>query len=204
MLWWKYLQSKKCSKKCIFCGGTNHSADTKIKRIRQEKEKARADGHSDNRRMERTPHKCFRCGSGDYETTKCPKNPKENEKWRKQVLFNENFNHACNNGENNSDQKIYASMACMSGSDKCTSGNFGDSSKLTNWNLVSGATCHMMSEVSDFILCYLEDTDKHIKVADRHHVTERKKVKCGIKKVCDNNGDAFIATLDKILLALDL
>ena len=44
--------------------------------------------------------------------------------------------------QNNSDQKIYASMARMSNNDKCPSGNFGDSSKLTNWILDSGATCH--------------------------------------------------------------
>ena len=36
--------------------------------------------------------------------TKCPK----------QVCFNEKGNHACDNGENKSDCKIYASMARMS------------------------------------------------------------------------------------------
>ena len=38
---------------------------------------------------------------------------------------------------------IYASMERMSGNDKCPSGNFGDSSQLTNWILDYGATCHM-------------------------------------------------------------
>ena len=52
-------------------------------------------------------------------------------------------NRACNNGENKIDQTIYASMARMSGNDKCPSGNFGDSLQLTNWILDSGATCHM-------------------------------------------------------------
>ena len=33
-------------------------------------------------------------------------------------------NCACNNGENNSDQKIYASMERMSDNDKCPSGHF--------------------------------------------------------------------------------
>ena len=42
-------------------------------------------------------------------------------------------------------------MACMSGDDKYPIGNFGDSSQLNNWILDSGATCHMMPEVSDFI-----------------------------------------------------
>ena len=32
----------------------------------------------------------------------------------------------------NSDQNIYASMARMSGNDKCPSGSFGDSLQLTN------------------------------------------------------------------------
>ena len=42
-------------------------------------------------------------------------------------------------------------MARMSGNEECHSGNFGDSSQLTNWILDSGATCHMTPEVSDFI-----------------------------------------------------
>ena len=48
---------------------------------------------------------------------KCPKSPKDIEKRRKQVRFNEKGNCACDNGENNSDQKIYESMAQMSGND---------------------------------------------------------------------------------------
>ena len=102
--------------------------------------------------MERTPRKCFRCGSVDHLTAKFPKPPKDNEKRRKQVCFNENFNHARNNGKNNSDQNLYASLACMYGNDKCPSDNFGDSSQLTNCILDSVATINMTSEVSDFIL----------------------------------------------------
>ena len=41
--------------KCTFCGGTNHSTEKYFKSIRQEKEKACAAGHSENRRTERTP-----------------------------------------------------------------------------------------------------------------------------------------------------
>ena len=51
----------------------------------------------------------------------------------------------------NSDQKIYASMARISSNEKCSSENYGDSSKLTNRVLDSGATCHMIPEVSYFI-----------------------------------------------------
>ena len=50
-------------------------------------------------------------------------------------------------------------MARMTNNDKCPSGNFGDSSQLTNRILDSGATCHMIPEVSYFIPYSLEDTD---------------------------------------------
>ena len=42
-------------------------------------------------------------------------------------------------------------MARMSGNDEYLSGNFGDSSLLTNYIFFSGATCHMTTEVSNFI-----------------------------------------------------
>ena len=83
----------------------------------------------------------------------------------------ENFNRARDNGENNSDQNIYASMARMSGNDECSSGKFGDSSQLTNYILDSGATCHITPEVSDFIPGQFEDKDKHIEVTYVYHVT---------------------------------
>ena len=57
---------------------------------------------------------------------KCPNPPKDNEKRRRQVRLNEKVNCACNNGENNSDQNIYESMARMSGKDYYPSGMFGD------------------------------------------------------------------------------
>ena len=44
-------------KSCAFCGGNDHSAEKYFKRIRQEKEKYRVAGDSDNRRTERTPRK---------------------------------------------------------------------------------------------------------------------------------------------------
>ena len=72
-------------------------------------------------------------------------------KRQKQVIFDEKVNRACQNGKNNDDQKIYASMAHISSNDEFTSGTFGDISQLTNWILDSGATCHMTPEVSDFI-----------------------------------------------------
>ena len=114
-----------------------------FKRIRKEKKKARADGDSDNRQTERTPRKCFICGSEDHLIAKFLKPPKDNEKWKKKLIFNEKGNCACDNNENNSDQKIYASMARMSGNDECPSRDFGDSSQLTNCILDSRATCPM-------------------------------------------------------------
>ena len=53
-------------------------------------------------------------------------------------------------------------MAHMSDNNKSSSRYFGYSSKLTNWILDSGETCHMTTEVSDFIPGSLEDMDKHI------------------------------------------
>ena len=94
-----------------------------FKRIRKEKEKACAVGVLSNRHMERPPRKCFRCGSEDHMIKKCPKPPKDNEKRRKQVCFNKKVNRACDNGENNRDQKIYAFMACMSSNKKRMSSN---------------------------------------------------------------------------------
>ena len=58
----------------------------------------------------------------------------------------------------------------------------------------------MTPEVSDFFPGSLEDTDKHIEVADGHHVTEKQKVKVQIK-MCDNTGDPLIITLHNVLLA---
>ena len=101
--------------------------------------------------MERTPRKFFRCGSEDHLIVKCPKPPKDNQKRQKQVHFNEKGNRARDNGKINSDQNIYASMACLSDNYECPSGNFGDSSQLTNWILDLGETCHMTLEFSDMI-----------------------------------------------------
>ena len=64
---------------------------------------------------------------------KCPKPPKDNEKQCKSVRFNEKGNRACENGENDNDHKIYASMAQMCSDDKRKSVKYGDSSQLTNW-----------------------------------------------------------------------
>ena len=94
-------------------------------------------------------------------------------------------------------------MARISGNDECPSENYGDSSKLTNWILDYGATCHMTPEVSHFIPGSLEDPDKYIEVADGHQVTSKQKGQVQIK-MCNGNGNPFIATLHNVLLAPDL
>ena len=71
--------------------------------------------------MKHTPREIFRCGYEDHPIEKCPKPPKKDKKRRNQVHFNEKGNRACDNGKNNSDQRVYASMACMYGNDKCPS-----------------------------------------------------------------------------------
>ena len=80
--------------KCTFGGGANHSSEKCIKRIRNKKEKARADGDSDNIRTKSTPHKCFRFRSVYHQISKCPNPPEYNDKCKKQVLFIERGNCA--------------------------------------------------------------------------------------------------------------
>ena len=58
--------------------------------------------------------------------------------------------------------------------------------------------CHMTPEVFYFILGSLEDTDKHIKNEEGHHVSEKQKVQVLIK-MCDDNRDTFITTLHNVL-----
>ena len=150
--------------------------------MRKENEKSFAVDDSDNRKMERTHHKCSRCGSEYHMIAKCPKPPRDNKKRQKQVRLNEKGNRACNNGENNDEQKIYASMLRMYSNDERSNEKHGDISQLTNWILYSGATCHMTPEVSDFIPGSLEDADKYIEVADGHHVTAKQKSQ--VQKKC--------------------
>ena len=94
-------------------------------------------------------------------------------------------------------------MARMSSDDESKSGEYGDSSQLTNWILDSGARCHMTPEVTDFIPGSLEDTDKSIEVADGHHVTAKQKGSVRIQ-MCNDHGNTFIATLYNVLLAPEL
>ena len=50
------------------------------KSIRKDKEKYCVAGDSEKQGTERTPCKCFRCGSVDNIIAKCPKTPKDNKK----------------------------------------------------------------------------------------------------------------------------
>ena len=79
-----YVQSK-----CSFCERNNNSAEKCFKNIKKEKEKARAVDVSSNRNSERPTRKCFRCGYEDHMIAKCPKPPRDNEKRRRMLSFNE-------------------------------------------------------------------------------------------------------------------
>ena len=61
----------------------------------------------------------------------------------------------------------------------------------------------MTPEVTDFIPGSLEDRDKFIEVADRHHVTAKQKGSVRIQ-MCNDNRKTFVATLYNVLLAPDL
>ena len=101
--------------------------------------------------MTQTSQEKNRCGSGYHLIAKCTKPQKDNDKRQNQVRFNEEVNRVRNSREKPSNQKIYEYMARMSNNDKCPSGDFGDSSQLTNWILNYGAPCHMTPDISDFI-----------------------------------------------------
>ena len=58
----------------------------------------------------------------------------------------------------------------------------------------------MMPEVSGFILGLLDDTDKHIEVADGHYVPAKQKAQVRIE-MCNDTRYTFIATLHDIILA---
>ena len=78
------------------------------------KEKSRTTVDLNNKYTECTPCKCFRWGYVDNLIAKYLKPHKDNYKRRKQVCFIERGNRAlqkqCDNGDNNNDQKMYASM----------------------------------------------------------------------------------------------
>ena len=126
--------------KCIFCVPNNHSVGKCFEKIRKEKEKSCAAGTSSNKNSDRPDQKCYRCGSEDHMIAKCPKPPRDSEKISKSECSKEKGNRACNNGEDDNDHKIYASMARMSSDDKRENKDYGNSSQLTNWILDSGAT----------------------------------------------------------------
>ena len=68
-------------------------------------------------------------------------------------------------------------MTGMSGNEEIPSRYFADSSQLTNWNLDSGSTFHIIPHVSDFILGSLYEKDKYIEIKYDHHVTANQKGK---------------------------
>ena len=110
-----------------------------FKNIRKDKEKACSAGDTSNKNSDRPARKCFRCGSEYHLIAKCPKPPKDGEKKRKKVSFNEKGNSAKDNSDDDDDLKVYASMARMSNDGVSENKDYVDSSQLTNWILDSGA-----------------------------------------------------------------
>ena len=80
--------------------------------------------------------------------------------------------------------------------------DFGDSSQMTNWDLDSGATCHMTLQISDFVPGSLVEMDKYIEVAYGNFVTAKQTGEVQIK-ICDDNRKPFISTLNNVLFASD-
>ena len=60
----------------------------------------------------------------------------------------------------------------------------------------------MTPQVSDSIVYLLEAKDKLIEVADVYHVTAKQKRQIQIK-ICNDNGNKFIATSHNVLLGPD-
>ena len=153
------------------------------------------------------PRKCFICRCEDHLIAKCLKPPKDNYKQKNQVRSSGRGSPEsqieCMNSDNDNNQNIYAYMAWMSGNDRSLSRDFGDSSRLTNWILDSGAMCHMKPQVLDFIPCSLEETDKHNEVTEWNYVAVNQKGQVQIK-TCNNNGNLSIVTFHSVLLAPDL
>ena len=88
----------------------------------------------------------------------------------------------------------------MSGDDKISSRDFGDSSQLTNWTLDSESTCHMTPQVSDFIPESLYYMDKYIAVAYVQYIKANQKGQVQMI-ICDDNGNNFIVKLHNVSLA---
>ena len=94
-------------------------------------------------------------------------------------------------------------MARMYGNDEFLSEHFGDSSQLTNSILDYGETCHMTPEFSDLLQVHYKIRINILKL--RTDITSQRRKKGQVRiKICDDNGDPFIATLHIVLLAPDL
>ena len=57
----------------------------------------------------------------------------------------------------------------------------------------------MTPQVSNYIPYSLEDTDKRIEVVYGHNIAAKQKWQVQIK-ICDDNGDTLISTLQNVLL----
>ena len=65
----------------------------------------------------------------------------------------------------------------MYDNDESSSRDFGYSSQFNNWVLDAVEMFHIIPQVSSFISCSLEDTDKYIEVDDGHHIMAKQSKK---------------------------
>ena len=92
-------------------------------------------------------------------------------------------------------------MECMSSNIEIPGRDFVYRSQLTNWVLDSGATFHMIPEISYFVPVSLVETDKYIEVANGDF-SQLKTGEFQIKN-CDDNGKPLISTLYVLLSSPD-
>ena len=92
-------------------------------------------------------------------------------------------------------------MECMSSNIEIPGRDFVYRSQLINWVLDSGATFHMIPEISYFVPVSLVGTDKYIEVANGGF-SQLKTGEFQIKN-CDDNGKPLTSTLYVLLSSPD-
>ena len=107
--------------KCTLCGGYLPTEKC-LKNKRQDKEKACWAGDSDRQKKDIPHHKDLRCVSEDNLIANFLKSPKDNNKRRKKVCFNERVNRESEkeseDGDDGKDKEMYAYMSRMFGNDE--------------------------------------------------------------------------------------
>ena len=107
--------------------------------------------------------------------SKCPEQTKDNNKRKNTVRFNERSNRASQNesedGDDDNDKKIYASMERMSIDDKISSRYF----PIDQLDFRFRSNVSYETSGFGFISGPLEDTDKYIEVSDGNYAMVKQK-----------------------------